>query len=320
MGLTAEEFTFRSFNKRDHVYAWIYRPHGQPRAVIQLLHGYAEHHGRYRRMIETLVADGYVVAADDHVGHGVTARESGHWQDTGGTGYETYVRDERTLTEHVRQRFPDAPLFLFGHSWGSMIAREYVSRYADDLSGVILSGVVEQLTSVGLDLEVVRYGARAALSPSGREEGAMNELMGVLAGRTNYRFGEDAPPTAWIARSEAVRADFDADPLGSTRVRPTSEFARDLLLLYVRVGTAWFAKRLPTDMPVLIMSGDQDPMGNYGEGAYHLANQLWSAGNRDVRTRVYPGVRHEIHNEPETRDLVVAEIVSFVERRLPPSP
>lgn len=308
MSWWAEEFTFPSFNRRDEVHAWLYRGPGQPRALIQLIHGYAEHHGRYLRMIRALLAQGYAVVADDHVGHGVTARESGHWQDTGGTGYDTYIQDERTLTERGREEFPDTPLFLFGHSWGSMIAREYATRHAGELSGLILSGVVEQLTSAGLDLEVLSYGARAALSPSRREEGAMNELMGVLAGKTNSRFGEDAPATAWIARDPQVRADFDADPLGSTWVSPTSEFARDLLLLYLRVGADWYARRLSKQLPVLLMSGDQDPMGNYGEGTYHLANQLWAAGHRQVHTRVYPGVRHEIHNEPETRDLVLAEL------------
>lgn len=316
-----DDLSFPSANGRDTISGWLYCPgQGRPRAIVQLIHGFAEHAGRYKHMIARLVSEGYVVAADDHVGHGVTAESSGHWQDTGGTGYQTYIDDELTLTERARQAFPGLPVFIFGHSWGTMIGREYVAQHPDQVSGLILSGVVEQLTAAGLDLEVLGQSARAAVAanvsspllPSASE--VVDELAEVIVAKLNVRFDDDDDPMAWVAADPQVRAKFLHDPLGGTSRMPSFEFFRDLLRLYIRVGSDWFVKRMPTDVPVLIMSGAGDPMGNYGEGAYRLANQLWKEGNRDVRVRVFPDVRHEIHNEPGSRGEVYAETVTFLNR------
>ena len=319
--MIVEEFSFPSVNSRDEVAAWMYLPEdasGEPRAVFQLIHGYAEHSRRYMPMIEALTDRGVVVVADDHVGHGATAVASGEWLDTGGTGYSTYIRDELTLTEHARERYPDLPLILFGHSWGSMIAREYVAEEPHLAHGLILSGVVEQLTSAGLDLEVLSQSARAAIAMNvppmlrSSSEEVITELTEVIAAKANARYDED-DPMAWVATDKEVRRQYLHDPLGAPSKAPSFDFFSDLLRLYIRVGSDWFPRRVPNDLPVLIMSGDQDPMGNYGEGAYHLANLLWREGNKHVRTRVFPGARHEIHREESSRDEVRSEVLRFVE-------
>lgn len=327
--MIVEDFSFPSANGRDEIAAWLYHPEtgaGPPRALFQLIHGYAEHSRRYLPMIEALTREGIVVAADDHVGHGVTALSSGSWLDTGGTGYQTFIDDELTLTEIARGRYPDLPLILFGHSWGSMIAREYVSQRRDLADGLILSGVVEQLTSAGLDLEVLSQSARATIainvSPKLREvsprlqvnteEEVFSELGAVLAAKATARYDED-DPMAWVATDVDARREFLADPLGAPGRQPSSDFFRDLLGLYIRVGSDRFPRRVDKNLRILILSGDQDPMGNYGEGAYHLANKLWKEGNPHVRTRVFPGARHEIQREESSRDGVREEVLRFVD-------
>ncbi len=320
--MIVEEFCYPSANGRDEISAWLYRPEaevGPPRALFQLIHGYAEHSRRYMPMIKDLTARGVVVVADDHVGHGATALASGTWLDTGGTGYQTFIDDELTLTEKAQEEYPDLPLILFGHSWGSMIAREYVSQCRDLADGLILSGVVEQLTSAGLDLEVLSQSARAAIavnvSPKLRgssEEEVLNELAAVIAAKANARYDED-DPMAWVATDLDARREFLEDPLGAPARQPSFDFFRDLLGLYIRVGSERFPRRVNKNLPVLIMSGDQDPMGNYGEGAYRLANRLWKEGNRHVRTRVFPGARHEIHREESSRDEVRKEVLRFID-------
>ena len=327
--MIVEEFSYPSANGRDEITAWLYRPEdetGPPRALFQLIHGYAEHSRRYMPMIEGLTGKGIVVVADDHVGHGATALSSGTWLDTGGTGYQTFIDDELALTEIARDSYPDLPLILFGHSWGSMIAREYVSQCPDLADGLILSGVVEQLTSAGLDMEVLSQSARAAIalnvSPKLREvsprlrgsseEEVVTELATVIATKATARYEED-DPMAWVATDVDARREFLEDPLGAPARQPSFDFFRDLLGLYIRVGSDRFPRRVSKDLPILIMSGDQDPMGNYGEGAYHLANKLWKEGNRHVRTRVFPGARHEIQWEGSSRGGVRQEILRFLD-------
>ena len=96
------EVKFGSFNERDTVYGWVYVPAAKPLGIIQLIHGFGEHSRRYLHMISSFVEAGYIVAADDHVGHGKTAVENGVWGDWGGRGYTVMVEDEKRLRDVPR--------------------------------------------------------------------------------------------------------------------------------------------------------------------------------------------------------------------------
>ena len=121
------EVSFRSYNERDTVYGWIYVPAAKPKGIVQIIHGFGEHSRRYLHMISAFVDAGYIVSADDHVGHGKTALENNTWGDWGNKGYHTMMEDEHTLTLLTKEKYPDLPYFLFGHSMGSFIARDYAA-------------------------------------------------------------------------------------------------------------------------------------------------------------------------------------------------
>ena len=131
------EVTFKSYNGRDTVYGWVYVPAEQPVGIIQLIHGFGEHSRRYLHMITSFMEAGYIVAADDHVGHGKTAVENDTWGDWGTAGFETMVEDEKKLHDLVAELYPGIPYFMFGHSMGSFITRMYMARYGDDLAGAL---------------------------------------------------------------------------------------------------------------------------------------------------------------------------------------
>ena len=130
------EVPFESANHRDQIQAWIYTPTAAPRGVVQVVHGLGEHSRRYLHLITTLLDAGFVVAADDHAGHGRTAMVSGVWQDTGQDGAHVVVADEQHLRQVVTGRFEGLPYILFGHSWGSMIARVLASRHPEGLADI----------------------------------------------------------------------------------------------------------------------------------------------------------------------------------------
>lgn len=272
------------------------------------MHGLGEHSRRYLHMISALLDAGFVVAADDHAGHGATAVASGVWMDTGENGARAVVDDERTLHDLAVAAHPGLPYFVFGHSWGSMIAREFAAEYGDDLAGLILCGVAAQID--GIENLVDRQALADAVAADGGT-GPAPELMGSMFAGMVDRFPEATTGTEWIALDPGVLADHAADPLNALAAPMTVRFVRDFIDLYDRVNDGW-AERVRPELPVLVVAGDQDPVANYGEGAYHVANALWKSGNRDVRTVVYPGVRHEIHNEPTTRAAVEAELIGFV--------
>lgn len=134
------EVSFPSYNKRDEVQGWIYVPAARPKGIVQIIHGFGEHSRRYLHMISKFMDAGFIVAADDHVGHGKTAMVSGVWGDWGDAGFHTMMEDEHTLKELVCEKYPNLPYFLFGHSMGSFIARDYAAKYGDELAGVTICG------------------------------------------------------------------------------------------------------------------------------------------------------------------------------------
>lgn len=309
--MALNEVTFPSHNGRDAIHAWIHTPAQPPRAVVQIAHGLGEHSRRYIHMISTLLDAGFAVAADDHAGHGATAMASGVWQDTGADGVETVLRDEKTLHDLAVDLHPELPYVFFGHSWGSMIARGYASRFGEDLSGLVLCGIAAHIH--GIEKTLDRAALAAALAAGDGTEpdpGFQNEMFDGFVDR----FGPDAGPTAWVASDPAVVADHSVDPLNNFGAPMSLRFVRDFVALYDQVNAADWPASIPAGLPVLILAGDQDPVANYGEGALHVANQLWDAGHTDVEPHVYPGVRHEVHNEPASRAQVEATLVDFVER------
>ncbi|MGN0652369.1 MAG: alpha/beta hydrolase, partial [Gemmiger sp.] len=142
--MSIREISFPSANGRDTIKAWRYSPLGEPRAIIQLVHGYGEHSRRYLHMINKFNQAGFVVFADDHLGHGKTGYDSGTLGDPHSGGYMTYLKDEKSLHDIAVAEYPDIPYMMFGHSWGSMLARGYAAHYGSDIRALMLCGLCSQ--------------------------------------------------------------------------------------------------------------------------------------------------------------------------------
>lgn len=304
--MALHEITFASSNDRDTIYGWIYEPVAPPRAIVQIVHGLGEHSRRYLRLIAQLLDAGFVVAADDHSGHGRTAMESGIWADAGADADRVVVDDEQTLLNTVRRQFPDLPVIVFGHSWGSMIARSLASR-EPDIDGLILGGIAAQMHGIESVLD------RTALDVEPGDAPAPDDLVASLFDGFVSRYGEGAGPTDWVAADADVVSDHARDPLNNFGAPMSRRFLKGFVALYDEANSDHWYRSIPESLPVLILAGDGDPVANYGEGAYHVGNRLIEAGRRDVKVHVYTGFRHEVHNEPPIRDPVAQEIIDFAE-------
>ena len=304
--MSIKEISFASSNGRDTIKAWAYSPLEEPKGVIQLIHGYGEHSRRYLHMIGKFNQAGFVVYADDHLGHGKTGYDGGTLGDPHSGGYMTYLKDEKQLHDIAKQDYPNIPYFVFGHSWGSMLARAYAAHYGDDIAGLLLCGICSQWKGCELAYENEEFHAAYKADPY---QPAGEWFGKVFSGMTD-RIEHPNSPSDWIANDPRIVADHAGDMFNTFDT--TIELPWDFVQLYHFIESDEWAPMVPPNIPVYLIAGDQDPCGNYGEGLYHVANLLANSGNK-TQVKAYSGYRHEIHNELDIRDEVEDGLIQFMD-------
>ena len=301
------EVDFLSFNERDTVYGWIYVPAAKAKGIVQVIHGFGEHSRRYLHMISAFLDAGYIVAADDHVGHGKTALENDTWGDWGDKGLHTMMEDEHTLKKIVSEKYPDLPYFFFGHSMGSFIAKDYATKYGDGLAGITLCGTAGvSRGAAATELE------QRELVDSGQGKEAVGDRMAKQMGWMCERVAEVKIGNEWICADPYVQIDHAEDPFDAF-MRPINNQSLWYfyqLMEYI-VGTEW-AEKIPTSLPFYNIAGDGDPVGEYGVGVYLTSNWLYDTGHQ-VTTKLYSGYRHEIHNYNAIKNEVEQGIIAFMD-------
>lgn len=303
-----QEYSFLSADGKTTVYYSLWLPKGDPVGVVQICHGMGEHIARYAWLAEQLTAQGYAVCGDDHLGHGRTARtkeDLGYFGEK--DGWLHLVEDEHTLRGDMQRRFPGLRYFLLGHSMGSFITRNYVAKYGDGLAGYICCGTSGPNPGAGLGIFLTNI--LCALG-KGRKTGYF--INKLAFGGYNSRYENAQTGLEWLSRDQSVYLPF-ADDEKCNFIFTNAGF-RDLFRLLNNVtGLKWSA-RIPKDLPILVMSGDMDPVGQYGEGPKKVYAWLREAGIRDVTLKLYPDARHELHNELN-RDEVVEDLAAWLSAR-----
>ena len=301
------EVKFPSFNERDQVVGWIYVPACEPEGIVQLVHGFGEHSRRYFHMIVALMDAGFIVAANDHVGHGATAILNDTWGDWGEAGPHTMMEDEKRFKDIVCEKYSNLPYFMFGHSMGSMIARDFSTKYGSELAGAVYCGT----TGVFNNTRDTRALADAAVQ-AGKAHESDPAITAALFGWMFSRCPEGAKlGNEWICHDPFVQKDHAEDPFDAF-THPTHNISmRDFIdMMLVIEGEQWAAK-VPVELPILLIAGDQDPVGNFGEGVYACSNWLVDTGH-NVVTKLYSGYRHEIHNYDDIKFDVEEALVEWL--------
>lgn len=300
------EVKFPSYNQRDEVYGWIYVPAAEVKGIVQLVHGFGEHSRRYLHMICKFMDAGYVVAANDHVGHGKTALENDTWGDWGTKGCQTMMEDEHIFKQCVQEKYPGVPYFMFGHSMGSIICRQFLAKYGNELAGAVICG------TVGPDAIPCEEGINLLkpLVEAGKGAEADPELLGKLLGGLFSRIEEVKIGNEWICHDPYVQRDHAEDPFDAF-TRPTSnEALLQFIEMIKEVNNLEWAKQVPM-IPLYNIAGSEDPCGSFGEGVRLVSKWLEETGH-NVTTKIYEGYRHEIHNYAELKDEVEAGLVTFL--------
>ena len=304
------EVSFASYNERDQVQAWIYVPACKPNGIVQLIHGFGEHSRRYIHMISAFLDAGYIVAADDHEKKKKTAMVNNVWGDWGDKGCHTMMEDEHTLKKIVCEKYPNLPYFLFGHSMGSFITRDFIAKYGNELNGATICGT----TGIFRGAKEVKEKLKEIIDAGHGEESDPN-IVGSLMGWMCERCGEVQIGNEWICHDPYVQKDHAQDPFDAF-TRPTSNRSiYDFIQMMLTIeGTQW-AKKVPKKLPIYNIAGDQDPVGEYGLGVCQVSNWLVETGHH-VTTKLYSGYRHEIHNYAEIKNEVEAGIIEFMNSNL----
>ena len=303
-------FTYPSARQGMEISARIYHPQASPRGIIQLVHGMCEYVARYDETINFLCGQGYIVCGNDHLGHGDTARIN-HEQQGWFGGWDStrmLVKDVHRLTVYMRQQYPELPLIMVCHSMGSFIGRLCIGLFPKDYDGAVVLGTAGPRAAAELGRNM------AMLVGQFRGDRYISKAINQMVTRNNLSGLERAlTPFDWISRDRKVVDAYIADP-DCNFIFTVSAF-KDLFTLMKECNNPAWYKAVPRNFPMLLASGDHDPVGDFGNGVRRVYRGLDAAGCDKVEMILYTGARHELHNELCREDFL-KDMAAWIERVL----
>ncbi len=306
MSFKLTNFTYPSRDGIHNICAHVYEPTScEARGIVEICHGMVDHIGRYINLVEYLTERGFIVAGNDHLGHGGSVMQPddyGHFSDKGGLDY--VIGDLHTMNRQLRTRYRGLPIIMLGHSMGSFIARIYATRYPHSIRGLIIHGTSgpNPLVPFGRMLAGINrafYGARHR----------SRFIKNLAFSGYNSKFPKEEGENAWLTRELAQVSDRPNDP--RTNFTFTVTAYRELFSMLGESNSREWYKKYPKALPTLIMSGDMDPVGAYGKGPMTVYKKLLISGASSVSLKLYEGARHELFNE-SNREEVFCDIVSWI--------
>ena len=299
------DFWFDSCGKgKIHCCRWT--PKEEPKAVLQIVHGIAEYIERYDDFANYLTEHGFVVVAEDHMGHGQS--------DGGGAipgyfhgGWFHAVEDTWHLLTETKKEYPNLPYILFGHSMGSFMARTILSKYPDSgIDAAIISGTCWQPPFAMPAIVKVMEAVCKKVGETQPNE----KLQNLVFGSYNAKVEHPRTDLDWVSRDAKI---VDAHPMNHG-FRPTAGLLRDMMkgIHYIEQSQNLAAMR--KDLPVFFVAGGDDPVGSYGKGIHQAANAFRKAGMQNVTVRIYPLCRHEILNEINRQE-IYEDILQWIEKQ-----
>lgn len=311
MEIIRKEYSVPSKSGVANVFARCIMPANGAKAIFQIAHGMAEHSERYEEFAAYLCSKGFAVLVDDHVGHGKSVNSDddlGYFGET--EGWDSFVEDERSLTELIKTELPGLPIVFFGHSMGSFIAREYIRRYGNDerIKAAIFCGTSGK--NPASSIAITLAGAIAKAKGSRHRSKFIDK---IAFGTYNKKIPDAKTDFDWLTRDSAIVDKYIADKYCGFLFTATGY--RDLFTILDRVsGKDWY-NEISKNIPILLTSGEEDPVGLYGKGVKQVYNDLKLSDKKDVTLKLYPEMRHEILNEIN-REQVYEDIAAWAISKL----
>lgn len=305
MSIQVKEWTRPASSGEGEIFSRMWAPES-PKAVLMIAHGMAEHSARYDAFARHLAQQGWVVCMNDHAGHGRSAATPGFFAQQ--NGWDCVVRDLHALLRQVSALYPGLPLCMMGHSMGSFLTREYITRWGSELSACVICGTMGKNPGLtpGILLSKLQCAVKGPKSPG--------KLLDKMSTGSFYKkFENPVNEFAWLSANRQNCIDYANDPHCGFLF--TASAFHDLFTGAKAVMGAQWAARVPRSLPVLVVAGAEDPVGANGKGPAQVADWLKQAGLADVQLILYPGMRHEILNE-SNRQTVFQDISGWLNQHL----
>ena len=294
--MNSADFAFQTVDGANlHVSGWTVEA---PKAIVQLVHGMAEYGSRYARLAESLGAAGYSVYAHDHRGHGKSipaGSPPGHTADD--DSWNRVVEDAHGVNREIAKRHPGLPLIVLGHSMGSFVVQQLLFEHPDDMVAAALSassGKPPAIAAVGKLVALIERARVGKRKPSA-------VLQRLTFGEYNKAFAPTRTEFDWLSRDAEEVDKYVADPLLGFAV--TTQVWLDMLNALNRIANPSNVAKVPKAMPLYLLAGDRDQVGNDGKGMKSLYDAYKRAAIFDVRLKLYPGGRHEMFNETNRQEV-----------------
>ena len=304
-----KEFKFPSTSGLCDIFAQSFIPdNGNVKAVIQISHGMTEHSDRYIPFAEKLCEAGYAVFTNDHLGHGRSVKDDSMLGFFGSEkGYMNIVNDCKKLTEIAKAEYPDVPYFFFGHSMGSFIARCYTKYYGDGIDAAVYCGTSGPNPGAGIGISI------ASLLIKAKGEMHRSKFINSVAFGTYNKKTDKKTEFDWLTKDEKIVQEYIADKYCGFLF--TAAGFRDLFSVLNEVNANNWYNSFNKSLPVLLIAGEDDPVGSYGLGVSAVYYDLLETEHTDVTLKLYPNDRHEILNETD-RNEVMDYLVSWFDSKL----
>lgn len=303
----AERISFKSADEVTTIHGYCWKPEGKPKAVVHICHGMVEYIERYAALAECLCEQGYVVYGADTLGHGKSVvnrncfgyfgERNGNWK---------LLSDIVSMQGLAKRSYPGIPYFILGHSFGSLMVREYVERFPDSVDGVILMGTMYHRNAEAWMGKLVCNLIAAIKKEGYRYRSTFVNDMAI--GRLDKYFKKEDLRNSWLSRDREEVAQYNAK--SECNFIFTVGAYRDMMTALLEVNDRRNLERLHSGMPVLLMAGDQDPVGNFGKGPRHLYD-IYKELGLDCRIRIYKNDRHELLHELD-REKVYKDILKWL--------
>lgn len=307
-----ETFTFQSSDRKTKIHGVRWAPEsGQYQAVLQIVHGMVEYVERYQEFAEYMARHGYLVVGHDHLGHGDSAESPDDWGYIADkNGDECLIADIHRVRKLAQKENAGLPYFMLGHSMGSYLLRKYITRYGDGLAGAIIMGTgsaPDIATKTGMQV------AKCIAAVKGwRYRSRFMEKLFFSGSFRKFNMDGKDMENSWLTKELSFVERYYGEPKCSFHFTLNGYYNVMKTVYYDNQGK--HIKKIPKDLPIVLLSGADDPVGDMGKGVRRVRNQLKKAGIKDLSCKLYENDRHEILNETN-RCAVYRDILGWCEKR-----